>query len=130
MQHTIQLLSAPIGRILLALIFVTSGYSKIGAYEGTQGWMESMGVPGALLPIAIVVEIVGGLAIMIGWHTRVVALLMAGFTVVSALLFHNDFSNQSEMINFMKNLSIAGGFLLLVSSGAGAFSLDSRTAKL
>jgi putative oxidoreductase len=125
MQNLIQL-SAPLGRVLLALIFVTSGFSKITAYAGTQGYMEAMGVPGALLPLVIVLEILGGLAIILGWQTRLAAFGLAGFSLLSAILFHADFADQMQMIMFMKNVSIAGGFLLLVAHGAGAYSLDNR----
>ena len=118
--------SAPIGRLLLAIMFLMSGLSKIGNFAGTQGYMEAMGVPGALLPLAIALEVLGGLAIIIGWQTKITSFALAGFCVVSAALFHNDFSNQSEMIMFMKNVTIAGGFLLLIAHGPGAYALDNR----
>ncbi|MGD9265013.1 MAG: DoxX family protein [Lysobacterales bacterium] len=122
-------LSAPLGRILISLIFVTSGFGKISAYAGTQQYMEAMGVPGALLPLVIALEILGGLAVMLGWHARIAAFLLAGFSLLSALLFHFDFSDQMQSIMFMKNLSIAGGFLLIVAFGAGAYSLDRRVGR-
>lgn len=129
MQQTLQTLAAPAGRVLLALIFVSSGFSKIGAYEATQGWMAASGVPGVLLPLVIVLEIGGGLAIMAGWQTRISAFLLAGFTLVAGLVFHSNFGDQAQMISFMKNLAIAGGFLQLVSHGPGAFSLDNWKAR-
>jgi putative oxidoreductase len=89
--------------------------------------MEAMGVPGALLPVVIAVELLGGLAVMLGWQTRVAAFLLAGFSLLSAVLFHADFGDQMQMIMFMKNVSIAGGFLMLVSLGGGAFALDNRS---
>ena len=122
----LQNLAAPAGRILIALIFVTSGVNKISGYAGTQQYMEAMGVPGALLPLVIALEILGGLAVMLGWHTRVAAFLLAGFSLLSGLLFHADFGDQMQMIMFMKNLSIAGGFLVLVALGPGAYALDNR----
>ena len=118
--------AAPIGRLLLAMMFLMSGLSKIGNFAGTQGYMGAMGVPGALLPLAIALEVLGGLAIIIGWQTKIMSVALAGFCVVSAALFHNDFSNQSEMIMFMKNVTIAGGFLLLIAHGPGAYALDNR----
>ena len=118
--------SAPAGRFFLALIFVMSGLNKIGAYEGTQGWMEAMGVPGALLPLVIITEVLGGLAIIAGFKTRLVAFALAGFSVISAILFHADFADQMQMIMFMKNIAIAGAFMLLVSQGPGAYALDNR----
>ena len=116
------------GRVLLALMFVASGYGKIGGYEGTQGFMEAMGVPGMLLPLVIVLELGGGLAIMAGWQTRIIAILLAGFTLVSAFIFHLNFADQMQSILFMKNLSVAGGFLVLAAYGPGALALDNRNA--
>ena len=120
----IQSLAAPTGRILLSLIFITSGFGKISGYAGTQAYMESAGVPGVLLPLVIAVELLGGIALLLGWRARIVAFLLAGFTLLSALLFHWDPGNQQQYISFMKNVSIAGGFLMIVALGAGAFSLD------
>ena len=125
-MNTLNTFAAPTGRIFLAMMFFMSGLSKIGNYAGTQGYMEAMGVPGALLPLAIALEVLGGLAIILGWQTKIVSVALAGFCVVSAVIFHNDFSNQSEMISFMKNVTIAGGFLLLVAHGPGAYALDNR----
>lgn len=125
---TIQSLFAPSGRVLLSLIFVVSGLGKISAYAGTQAYMESAGVPGILLPVVIGLEVLGGLAVMIGWKTRIVAFLLAGFSLLSAVLFHADFGDQMQSILFMKNLSLAGGFLFLVALGPGPWSLDERRA--
>jgi len=122
----LQTLSAPAARVLLSLVFIISGINKIAQYEGTQGYMEAMGVPGFLLPLVILVEVAGGLAIILGFHARLAAFGLAGFSAVSALLFHNDFSNPSEMAHFMKNFALAGSFLLIFSQGSGAFSLDNR----
>ena len=115
-----------VARVFLGHIFLLAGISKIGAYEGTQGYMDAMGVPGMLLPLVILLEIGGGLAIIAGWQTKWTALALAGFSVVAAALFHNNFGDQMQMILFMKNIAIAGGFLLLASYGAGAYSLDNR----
>jgi putative oxidoreductase len=123
-QNTADLL----GRILIALIFLLSGLHKIGGYEATQGYMAAMGVPGALLPIVIALEVVGALAIILGYHTRLFAFLLAGFSIVSALLFHRALGDQVQFIMFMKNLAMAGGFLFLVARGAGGWSLDARRA--
>ena len=122
----IQTLSAPLGRLLLSLIFVVSGAGKIGAYAGTQAYMDSMGVPGMLLPLVIALEILGGIAIVLGWQARIVAFLLAGFCLLSAVLFHGDIGDQGQQIQFLKNLGLAGGFLLIVAHGAGAWSLDGR----
>ncbi|MDB6102531.1 MAG: DoxX family protein [Gammaproteobacteria bacterium] len=117
------------GRILLMSLFLLSGLGKIGAYAATAGYMASAGVPGALLPLVIAVEVLGSIAIILGWRTRVFSLLLAGFTLATAVLFHNNFGDQMQMVMFLKNLSIAGAFLMLAANGAGALSLDARNAK-
>jgi putative oxidoreductase len=122
----LQDLAAPLGRILLALMFVVAGLDKISGYSGMQGYMESMGVPGAALPLVIVLEVLGGLALMLGWHTRLSAFLLGGFTILATLLFHSNIGDQTQMLFFMKNLSIVGGLLLVVSLGAGPYSIDNR----
>jgi putative oxidoreductase len=90
--------------------------------------MSSAGVPGQLLALVIALEVIGALAIITGWHTRIAALALAGFTLAAALLFHADFQDQIAMIMFMKNIAIIGAFLLLFIHGAGAWSLDARRA--
>ena len=114
------------GRAMIALIFVLSGLSKISAIEGTQGYMEAMGVPGILIYPVILFEVGAGLAIIVGFQTRVVALLLAGFTLITAFVFHNQLGDQMQFIMFMKNVAIAGGLLFLVRNGAGELSLDNR----
>ncbi len=114
------------GRFLLAALFLISGLGKIGAYSATAGYMSSVGVPGFLLPIVIGTEVIGAAAIIVGWQTRIAAFLLAGFTLLSAALFHNNFGDQIQAIMFFKNVAIAGGFLLLVANGAGAISIDRR----
>jgi putative oxidoreductase len=117
------------GRVLLALLFLLAGVGKLGAYNATAAYMSSVGVPGRLLPAVIATELLGSLAIILGWKTRAVALLLAGFSVITALIFHRNFADQIQMIMFLKNISIAGGFLLLVANGAGPLSLDRRFAR-
>ena len=102
----------------------------MSAYAGTQQYMESMGVPGVLLPMVILLEVVAGLALLLGWQTKIMAAMLAGFSIMAAVIFHANFADQMQMILFMKNISIAGGLLMLVSYGAGAFSLDNRKSKL
>lgn len=114
------------GRILISAIFLISGLHKITGYAGAQGYMEAMGVPGALLPLVIALEVGGAIAVIIGYRTRVAAFLLAGFCGLSALLFHRALGDQVQFIMFMKNLAIAGGFLLLVARGPGEWSLDAR----
>jgi len=115
-----------VGRILLGSLFLLSGLSKLGAYGATAAYMSSAGVPSALLPAVIAVELLGSLAVIVGWKTRVAAALLAGFSLLAAFLFHNNFADQTQMIMFLKNVSITGGFLLLVANGAGRISLDRR----
>jgi putative oxidoreductase len=122
-------LLTPIARILIAHIFLLSGLGKIGNYAGTQAYMEAMGAPGMLLPLVILLEVVGGLALIIGWQTRWAAFALAGFSIVAAVMFHADFADQMQMIMFTKNVAIAGGLLLLAAHGAGYFSLDSYFAR-
>jgi len=124
----VQEFAAPVGRLLISFMFVMSGISKIGGYEGTQGYMEAMGVPGMLLPLVILAEVGLGLAVIVGYKTRIAAFGLAGFCILAAILFHANFSDQMQMIMFMKNIGLAGGFLLLVAHGAGAYSVDNRLA--
>ncbi len=114
------------GRILLAVIFIISGYAKIGGYAGTAQYMASKGLPELLLPLVIAVELGGGLLLIVGWQTRLAALALAGFTLIAGILFHYVPGNQGEMISFMKNLAITGGFLMVFAAGAGAWSVDGR----
>lgn len=114
-------------RILLAQIFLVSGFGKLGAgYAGTQGYMEAMGVPGVLLPLVILLELGGGLALVAGFMTRWAALALAIFCIVGALIFHTNFGDQTQAIMFMKNFAMAGGLLMLYVHGAGALSLDAK----
>jgi putative oxidoreductase len=113
-----------LGRLGLSLIFILSGWSKIAGYEGTQHYMDAAGVPGGLLPLVIALELGGGLALLAGLFTRPLALALAAFSLASAALFHGNIGDQMQFIAFFKNVAIAGGFLALAASGAGAWSLD------
>ena len=126
---TVKNVSELAGRSLLSVLFLLSGVGKIGAYAATGAYMSSFGVPGVLLPIVIAAEVLGAIAIILGWQTRIAAFLLAGYSLLTALVFHANFADQIEMIMFLKNVSIAGGFLLLVANGAGPLSLDRRGAK-
>src|SRR5258708_30436080 len=117
------------GCILLSVLFVLSGLSKSGAYTGTAAYMSALGVPAALLPVVIATEALGALAIIVGCKTRVTAFLLAGYALLTALVFHRNVGDQIQMIMFLKNAAIAGGFLLLVAYGAGDLSLDRRFAR-
>ena len=121
--------SAILGRTGLSAIFLLSGVGKLAAYAGTQQYMESQGVPGALLPLVIFAELGGGLAVLSGTLTRTAAIGLAIFSLVSAALFHGNFADQNQMIHFMKNVAIAGGFLTLAANGPGAWSVDAWLAR-
>ncbi|MBI1423346.1 MAG: DoxX family membrane protein [Gammaproteobacteria bacterium] len=118
-----------VGRIMLATIFLIAGLGKITAYAGTAGYMAAMGVPGMLLPLVIATEVLGGIAIILGYRTRLTAFLLAGFTLLAGLIFHHNFADQMQMIMFLKNIAIAGAFLLLVARGAGHWSLDHKAGR-
>lgn len=114
------------GRALLSIIFIWAGYEKLTGFSGSQAYMAKFGVPGQLLPLVILTELGGGLAILLGWKTKYVAIALAGFTLLAALIFHTDFASKTQLIMFIKNLAISGGFLVLAASGPGACSLDGR----
>jgi putative oxidoreductase len=113
-----------LARILMPILFITAGWGKITGYAGTQQYMEAMGVPGFMLPLVILLEFGGGLAILFGFLTRFTALFTAAFTILTAFLFHSNFAEGVNQLMFMKNLSIAGGFLVLGLVGPGAYSID------
>ncbi|WP_428945064.1 DoxX family protein [Pantoea sp. FN060301] len=113
-----------VARILMPILFIVAGWGKISGYDATQQYMESMGVPGFFLPLTILLEFGGGLAILFGFLTRFTAIVTVVFTLLTAVLFHSDASVAGNSINFMKNLSIAGGYLLLFITGPGAISID------
>lgn len=112
-------------RLLMAQIFILAGASKLSAYEGTTGYMASMGVPTSLLPLVIALELGGGLALLLGFQTRLVAGLLAGFSVISGLIFHGG-ADQMQQIMLMKNFAMAGGLLAFVRTGAGKPAVDAE----
>jgi len=113
-----------VARIFISGIFLLSGFNKIGNYDGTVGWMESFGLPGFLLIPAIILEILAPVLIIIGYQTRIAAGALSLFCIATAIIFHNNFSEQMQLIAFMKNIALAGGFLFLVVNGAKGYSLD------
>lgn len=117
-----------VGRILLAVIFLLSGVNKLFAPGPTQAYIAAAGLPVPLLAyvVALVVEIGGGVLLVIGWQTRWAALALAAFTLVAAFGFHSNFAEQNQMIHFLKNVAIAGGLLQVFAFGPGAFSIDKR----
>jgi putative oxidoreductase len=117
-----------LGRLFLILLFVISGFGKIGGYAGTAAYMAANGVPGLLLPLVIALEIGGGILVLLGWHTRIASLLLAGFTILALLLFHMPVTAENQIV-FLAELGVAGGFLVLAAHGAGAWSLDAWLAR-
>ena len=115
-----------IGRVFISLVFLLSGFNKISNYEGTVTWMESLGMPGLFLIPAIILEIGAPILIIIGYKVKISAGLLGLFCIATAFIFHNDFSNQMQFISFVKNIALAGGFLILVVNGARDFSLDKK----
>jgi putative oxidoreductase len=115
-----------IGRVLMAVMFIQAGFEKILGYAGSRDYMTAHGVPGALLPLVILVEAGGGLCVLLGLFTRWAAIALAGFCVLAAIFFHWQPGDMMQMINFMKNITIAGGFLVLAGAGPGALALDNR----
>ena len=118
-----------IGRILISALFLLNGIFKISNYDGTIGWMESFGMPGILIIPAILLEIVGPALIIIGYKTKLASGLLSLFCIATAFIFHNDFANQMQLTSFLKNIALAGGFLILFVNGAKGFSLDNKFKK-
>jgi putative oxidoreductase len=123
--------TAALSRLLLALLFLLSGVGKFAAPAGTQAYIAAAGLPLPLLGylIAVVVELGGGLLLVVGYQTRLVATVMALFTLATALFFHNNFADQNQMTHFLKNIAITGGLLHVAAFGAGAFSIDGWRAR-
>lgn len=119
-------LLAAVGRLFIALIFIASGLGKIAAPAATQGYIASVGLPLPMVSylIAVLVELAGGIVILIGYQARVTGLVLAAFTLATAVIFHTNFADQNQMIHFLKNIAISGGLLQVAAFGAGALSLD------
>ena len=115
-----------LARILISALFLINGIFKITNYDGTLDWMEGYGMPGVLLIPAIILEILGPILIIIGYQTKITAAFLSLFCLATAVIFHNDFSNQMQLTSFLKNIALAGGFLFLVINGSKKFSLDNK----
>ncbi len=116
-----------VARVFASAIFIIAGYGKLGAgYAGTQGYMAAMGVPSGLLPLVIALELGGGIALLLGFQTRLVAFLLAAFSISAALIFHTG-ADQMQQIMLMKNFAMAGGLLAFTMFGAGRLSLDGES---
>jgi putative oxidoreductase len=123
---------AAAGRLLLAMLFLLSGLSKLAAPSATIAYIASAGLPFPLLGYvaALTVELGGGLLLLAGLHARIAAAIMTAFTIAAAVAFHSNFGDQNEMIHFLKNVALAGGLLQVVAFGAGPFSLDARRVRI
>jgi putative oxidoreductase len=121
-------LATLVARLFFASLFVTYGYFKITAFAGTTGYMAKQGLPmpAVFAVIAVIIELGGGLLILFGYHTRCVALICAIYVLIAALIAHRNFADGNQMSHFFKNMAIVGGFLALMVSGAGRYSLDGR----
>lgn len=133
MFTTLQTPLALMGRLLLALLFLPAGISKIGGFAGTVGYIASKGLPmpSVAAVIAIIVEVVGAVALIAGFGTRWAALALAGFTFIATFLFHNYWAMPAEQVMmqqlmFFKNIAVVGGLLVLAAHGAGAWSVDAK----
>ncbi|MCX7305481.1 MAG: DoxX family protein [Hyphomicrobiales bacterium] len=117
-----------LGRIFLSIMFILAGVSKLTAISATAGWFESLGIPAPTVATVVsgLIEVIGGLAILVGFKTRIAALVLAVFTVAATLIAHTDLADQVQQLMFMKNLAVTGGFLVLAAAGAGAYSIDAR----
>jgi putative oxidoreductase len=119
---------ALIGRILIAILFIFSGVGKLAASGATIGYITYVGFPAPITSfvIATALELVGGLLLVVGYQTRLVATLLAAYSIATALVFHHTFGDQNQMFHFMKNLAIAGGLIQVLAFGANAYSFDGR----
>ena len=115
-----------IGRVFISGVFLLSGFSKIGNYDGTVGWMESFGLPGFLLIPAIILEILAPILIIIGYQTRIAAGALSLFCLATAIIFHTNFSDQMQLGSSLKNIGLAGGFLFIFINGTKDLSLDKK----
>ena len=117
-----------VGRALLSLLFILAGYSKLTGIAATAGWFGSLGIPMPTVSAIVVglVELVGGLAILVGFRARIAALVLALFTIGATLIAHMDFADPMQVLMIQKNLAITGGLLVLAALGAGALSIDAR----
>lgn len=122
-------LSLLAARILLALLFIIAGLGKLADVSGFAGYMASGGVPAFLAWPVIALEVLGGLAVLVGFQTRIAALALGGFSVLAGILFHFDPADQMQMTMLLKNLGLGGGFLLLAQAGAGAYAVDALTGR-
>ena len=115
-----------LGRILISTLFLLNGVFKISNYDGTVGWIESFGMPGILIIPAIILEVIGPILIIVGYKAKIAAGFLSLFCILTAIIFHNDFSDQVQLTSFLKNIALAGGFLFIVVNGTKDLSIEKK----
>ena len=118
-----------LGRILISALFLLNGVFKISNYDGTVGWIESFGMPGILIIPAIILEVIGPILIIVGYKAKLAAGSLSLFCILTAIIFHNDFSDQMQLTSFLKNIALAGGFLFIVVNGTKDLSIEKKISK-
>ena len=118
-----------LGRILISILFLLNGVSKINNYESTVDWIESFEISGMIIIPAIILEIIGPILIIVGYKAKIAAGFLSLFCILTAIIFHNDFSDQIQFTSFLKNIALAGGFLFIVVNGTKEFSIDKKFSK-
>jgi len=118
-----------LGRILISTLFLLNGVFKISNYDGTVGWIESFGMPGILIIPAIILEVIGPILIIVGYKAKIAAGFLSLFCILTAIIFHNDFSDQMQFTSFLKNIALAGGFLFIVVNGTKDLSIEKKISK-
>ena len=115
-----------LGRILISTLFLLNGVFKISNYDGTISWIESFGMPGILIIPAIILEVIGPILIIVGYKAKIAAGFLSLFCILTAIIFHNDFSDQMQLTSFLKNIALAGGFLFIVVNGSKDLSIEKK----
>ena len=118
-----------LGRILISILFLLNGVSKINNYESTVDWIESFEISGMIIIPAIILEIIGPILIIVGYKAKIAAGFLSLFCITTAIIFHNDFSNQMQFTSFLKNIALAGGFLFIAVNGTKDFSIEKKFSK-
>ena len=118
-----------LGRILISTLFLLNGVFKISNYDGTVGWIESFGMPGILIIPAIILEVIGPILIIVGYKAKIAAGFLSLFCILTAIIFHNEFSDQMQFTSFLKNIALAGGFLFIVVNGTKDLSIEKKISK-
>ena len=117
------------GRIMISTLFLLNGVFKINNYDGTIGWMEGFGLPEILIIPAIILEVIGPILIILGYKAKIAAGFLSLFCILTAIIFHNDFSDQMQFTSFLKNIALAGGFLFIVVNGTKDLSIEKKISK-